>query len=124
VGFVEGETGYCSETCDVDGTGEVRIKVEEDIDIKEEVSIKFEAVYVKDEIPETTTCPPVKTEQEVRLWGVFEVVAAHAFRRFIYPRNEIMKLNLTISHFLLYCLSNIPVQIWITFLKGRDFWWS
>jgi hypothetical protein len=39
---VEGETGYCSETCvtgDVDGTEEVSIKVEEAIDIKEEVSI-------------------------------------------------------------------------------------
>ena len=47
MGFVEGETGSCSEacvTCDVDGTEEFSIKVEEAIDIK--------------------------TEQEVRLWGV------------------------------------------------------
>jgi hypothetical protein len=125
VGFVEGETGYFSETCgmsNVDGTGEVRIKVEEDIDIKEEVSIKFEAVYVKDEIPETAACPPIKIEQEVRLWGIFEVVAALAFRRFICPKKEIVKLNVTISHFVLYCLSNFPVQIWITVPKEKDFW--
>jgi hypothetical protein len=36
---VEGETGSCSQTvvkCDVDGTEEVSIKVEESIDIKDE----------------------------------------------------------------------------------------
>jgi hypothetical protein len=95
VGFVEGETGYCSETrviCDDDVTGAVSIGVEEAIDIKDEVSIKFEAVYVKDDIPETA-CPPIKTEQEVRLWGVFVLVAAHAFRQFICPKKEIVKLN-------------------------------
>jgi hypothetical protein len=70
--FVEGETDSCSETCDVDGAEEVNIKVEE-------------AVYIKDEIPEATSFPPVKTEHEVRLWGVCEVVAAHAFRTFIDP---------------------------------------
>ena len=55
---VEGETGSCIETCvmcDVDGTEEVSIKVEEAIDIK-------------DEIPEALIFPPIKTEQEVRLW--------------------------------------------------------
>jgi hypothetical protein len=70
VGFVEGETGYCSETCvtgGVDGTGEVSVDGEDAIDIKEEGSIKFEAVYIKDEIPESTTCPPFMTEHEVRL---------------------------------------------------------
>jgi len=49
MGFVEGATGSFSDTCvtcDVDGTEEVSIKVEEAIDIK-------------DEIPEAT-------EQEVR----------------------------------------------------------
>jgi hypothetical protein len=54
---VEGETGYCSETCvtgGVGGTEEIHIKVEEAIDIK-------------DEIPDDTTFPPIKTEQEVRL---------------------------------------------------------
>jgi hypothetical protein len=53
VGFVEGETGYCSETyvmCGVDGTGEVSIDDEDDIDIKEEISIKVEDdIDVKDE---------------------------------------------------------------------------
>jgi len=73
--FVEDETDSCSETCltcDVDGTEEVSIKVEEAIDIK-------------DEIPEASSFPPIKTEHEVRLWGVCEVVAAHAFRTFIDP---------------------------------------
>jgi len=67
VGYVEGETGYCSETCvmcDVDGAGEVSIKVEEAVDIK-------------DETPEAITFPSIKTEHEVRLWGVCEVMAAH-----------------------------------------------
>jgi hypothetical protein len=80
VGFVEGETGYCSETCvtcDVDGTEEVSIKVEDNIDIKEEVNIKVEeAIDIKDEFP------------EVRLHGVCEVVAAHAFRPFIAPQKR------------------------------------
>ena len=75
VGFVEGETGSCSETCvmcDVGGTEEVSIKVEEDVDIK-------------DEFPEAISFPPIKTENEVRLWGVCEVLAAHDFRPFIAP---------------------------------------
>jgi hypothetical protein len=58
--FVEGETGSYSETfvtCDVDGNEEVSVKVEEAIDIK-------------DEIPEGTTFSPFKTEHEVRLCGV------------------------------------------------------
>ncbi len=55
--FVEGETGSCSETCvrcDVDGTEEGSIKVEDAIDIK-------------DEMPEAISFPPIKTEHEVRL---------------------------------------------------------
>ena len=55
--FVEGGTGSCSETCvtcDVDGTEEVGIKIEDDIDIK-------------DEMPEAKTFPPIKTEHEVRV---------------------------------------------------------
>ena len=54
---MEGETGSCSETCvmcAVDGTEEVSIKVEDELDIK-------------DEIPEAITSPSVKTEHEVRL---------------------------------------------------------
>jgi len=60
VGFVEGETGSCSETCvtcDIDGTEEVSIKLEDAIDIKVE-------------IPEFVSVPLIKTEQEVRLWCV------------------------------------------------------
>jgi hypothetical protein len=70
VGFVEGETGYCSETCEMcdGGTGEVSIKAEEAIDIKEEGSIKFEAVYIEEEIPAFIKVPPTKTEPEVRVW--------------------------------------------------------
>ena len=100
MGFVEGETGSCIETCvtcDVDITEdvsikveaidvkeEVRIKVEESKDVKAEVSIKGEeSVYMKDEIPEI---PPVKTQNQVRLQGVCEVVAVHAFRPFIIPK--------------------------------------
>ena len=58
VGFVEGETGSCNEA-----------DVESDpLYIKEEVSIKVEDVIdIKDEIPETVAFP---AEQEVRLWGV------------------------------------------------------
>jgi hypothetical protein len=108
MGFVEGETGYCSETCvtcDVDGTEEVSAEVEDPLDIKEEVSIKVEeAIDVKDGIPEAITCTPVKTEHKVRRWGVCEVVAAHAFKPFFAPKKEIVKLHLTISCFVSYCL--------------------
>jgi len=53
--FVEGETGPCSETCvmcDVDGSEEVTIKVEE--------------VDIKDEITEAIIFPSIRTEHEVR----------------------------------------------------------
>ena len=58
--FVEGGTGSCSDasvSCDIDGTEEFGIKVEEVIDIK-------------DEMPEAIKCPPIKTEIEVSLWCV------------------------------------------------------
>jgi hypothetical protein len=68
--FVEGETDSCPETfvtCDVDGF-EVKIKIEETIDIKEELNIEVEEVIdIKDDIPEATSFPPVKNEHEVRL---------------------------------------------------------
>jgi hypothetical protein len=57
--FVEGETRSCIETCvecNVDGTEEGSIKVEEAVDIK-------------DEIPEAITFSPI-SEHEVRLQGV------------------------------------------------------
>ena len=66
-GFVDGVTGSCSEmcvTCDEDGTGEVSIKVEEDI-------------HIKDEFPEAISFPTIKTENEVRLRVVCEVWTAH-----------------------------------------------
>ena len=95
MGFVEGETGSCNETgveCDVDGTEEVGIEAEEALDIKEEVSIKVEeAIDIKDEIPEAISFPPIKTEKELRPWGVCvcEVLAANAFRPFIAPKRKL-----------------------------------
>jgi hypothetical protein len=68
MGSVEGETGSCSETCvtyAVDGTEEVSLKVEEESDMK-------------DEIPEAITSPSIKTEHEVRLRLLWEVVVSHA----------------------------------------------
>ena len=79
MGFVEGGTGCCVETrveCDVDATEEVSIKVEEAIDIE-------------DEIPEAISFPPIKSEHEVRLWVVCEVVAAHTFRPFIARKRKL-----------------------------------
>ena len=73
--FVESETDSYPKTfvtCDVDGFEELDIKVEEAIDIKDEIS-------------EAASFPPIRTEHEVRLWGVCEVVAADAFRPFIAP---------------------------------------
>jgi hypothetical protein len=66
VGFVGGETAYCSESCVTGG-----VKVEDPLHIKEECRVNFEAVYINE-----TTCPTIKTEPEVRLWGVSEVVTA------------------------------------------------
>jgi hypothetical protein len=94
VGCVEGETGSCSETgvtCDVYGTDEVSIKVEDTTDMEEESIIKVEeASDIKDEIPEAISFQTIKTEHEVRLWGVCvcEVVAAHAFRQFIASKRK------------------------------------
>jgi hypothetical protein len=57
MGCVEGETGSCSETCTVcavDRPEEVNVKVEETLDIK-------------DEILGTETFPSFQAEHEVRL---------------------------------------------------------
>jgi len=123
MGFVEGETGSCSETCNVDVTEEVSIKVEDAIDIKEEVGIKVEdaidikeevgikveeaidikeevgikveeAIDIKDEIPEFILFPPIKTEHEVRLRGVCEVVACNAFGPLIAPQKGNCEITL------------------------------
>jgi hypothetical protein len=56
VDFVEGETGSCSETHVM--FEEVNIKVEDPIDIK-------------DEIPEPASFIPIKIEHEVRICGVW-----------------------------------------------------
>jgi hypothetical protein len=64
MGCVEGATGSCSETCvtcAVGGTEDVCIKVEEELDIK-------------DEVPEAITFSSVKTEHEVRLREVCVLV--------------------------------------------------
>jgi len=93
MGCVEGETSCCIETCvkcDVDGSDEISIKDEQTIDVKDEVSIKVEeAIDIKDEMPEAIILPPIKSENEVRLWGFCEVVAAHAFRPFIAPKRKL-----------------------------------
>jgi hypothetical protein len=93
VGFVEGETGYCSEThvpCDVDRIEEVSIKVEDPLDINEEVSIKAEYnTDINDEIPEPVPVPPINTEHEVRLWGVCQVVAGDAVRLCVCPKKKL-----------------------------------
>ena len=51
---------------------------------------------------------------------MFELVAANAFRSFIVPKKETVKLHLTISSFVLYCGCHIPFEIWIEILKRRD----
>ena len=100
---VEGETGSSSETdsvtCDIQGTEEVCIKVECDVDIS-------------DGIPEAVTPPPIKTEQEVRLWGVCvcEVVAGHAFRPFMAPQKK-GNCEITFKYFLLCVVFWLPCSV-------------
>jgi len=93
VGFVEGETGSCNETdveCDVGGIEEFNIEAENALDIKEELGIKVEdAVDIRSETPEAILFVPVKTEQEVRLCGVCELVAAQAYGPFIAPKRKL-----------------------------------
>ena len=79
MGFVEGETGSCSDiyvTCDDDGIEEVYIQLEEAIDIKAK-------------IPEPISFPLIKTELEVKLWSVCEVVAAHASLSLVAPKRKL-----------------------------------
>jgi hypothetical protein len=70
---VEGETGTCSATCvtcAADGTEGVGIKVEEAIDIEDEIpeAISFPEIKTEPE-PEAISFPEIKTEPEVMLWG-------------------------------------------------------
>ena len=95
LGFVDGETGSCSETCvtcDVDGTEEVSIKVEEGIDIK-------------NEMPEATKFPTIKTEIEVRLWVACEMMAADILSHLLPQKGN---CEITLNYFLL-C-----VIFWVT----------
>ena len=89
---VEGPTGSYSGTCvtcdDDDGTEEVSMKGEDAIDIK-------------GEFPESISIPPIKTEEEVRLWGVCEVVAAHASMSFLAPKKRNFETTL---NYLLLCI--------------------
>jgi len=102
VDFVESETGSCSETCVM--FEEVSIKVEEATDLK-------------DDIPEPTEFIPIKTEYEVRLCGVCEVVAADAFRPFIASTR---KLCNDICYIVLYYGCHMPFELWIAIMKRRD----
>ena len=92
-------TGNCNGTgviCDGDGTDELE-----------------EAIDIEDEIPEAISFPPIKTEQEVRVWVTCEVVAAHAVRPFMAPKKCSVILHSTISCFVLYCGCSVPFEIWI-----------
>jgi len=99
--FVERGTGKCSWTgitCGDDGREEVSIKVEEAIDIEEE-------------IPEAITFPSMMTENVVRLWGVCEVLPGHASMSFMAPKRK-LKLRLTILCFVLCCGYQKPFEIY------------
>ena len=116
---VEGETGPCNETvvtCDVDGTEE-NIKVEEAVDIKEEVSIKVEeTVDIKDEIPEALIFPPIKTEQEVRLWVLCMSWWQLMLLGHLLPQkgNCEITFNCSLLCVILWC--HIHFEIWIAIL--------
>ena len=74
----------------LDTMEEVGIKVEEALDIMEEVSIKCEeAIDINDENPQAVMFPPTVTEQEVRVWGACEVVAAYACRSLMAPKRKL-----------------------------------
>jgi hypothetical protein len=91
--IVQGPTGSFRGTC----------MTCDDDDVTEEVSMKLEdAIDTKDEIPEAVSLQPIKTEQEVRLWGVCEVVAAHASMSFVAPKKK--KREITLKY-LLRCVA-------------------
>jgi hypothetical protein len=72
MGLVEGETGYCRDTCvpgGVGGTGEGSVQVADTIAMRGEISaLKF---------------PAINAEHEVRLQPVHETFPTHASRPFI-----------------------------------------
>jgi hypothetical protein len=112
MGFVEGETGSCIETCvtcDVDGTEEASINVEE-------------AIVVKDEIPEVLIFPPIKAEQEVALWVLCERWWQLMIVGLYLPQKR--NSEVTFYHFVLcviFSVPYIPFEIWIVILKRGDF---
>jgi hypothetical protein len=95
--FVEGDNGSCSET-----------SVSFNVDATEEGSIKFEAVYIKEEFPEATSFPPVKTECGVRLWGVCEVVAAHVLG-YLLPQQG--SCEITLNYFVLCYIMGVVCRL-------------
>jgi len=112
MGFVEGETGSCSETCvmsDVDGTEEDIIKVEYTTDIKEEVNIKVEeAMDIKDEIREAITFSPIKTVHKVRLQGVCVCVRWSHLMVLGHLLRQKGSCEITLNYFRLCVVSCVP----------------
>jgi hypothetical protein len=111
MGFVEGETGSSSEPCvmcDVDGTEEVSVNVEESIDIK-------------DEIPEAITFSPIKTELEVSPGGLWDVEALRFLGHLLSTKKR--KCEITFKNSLLCVIIWMPFafKIWIPFMKRRGF---
>jgi hypothetical protein len=73
MGLVEGESGYCRDTCvtgGVGGTGEGGVQVEE-------------TAAIRGEISEAVKFPAINAEHEVRLQVVQEMFPAHALKPFI-----------------------------------------
>ena len=83
----------------------------------------MDAIYIKNELPEAIKCPPIKTEIEVRFRGVCEVLATHAFRPFI-AAEEIVKLHLTVSCFMLYCGSCTALEFVLQSRSEETLWKS
>jgi len=95
-------------TCDVDGTEEVSINVEE-------------ATGVKDEIPEPLIFPPIKTEQEVSLWVLCVRWWQLMLLGHLLPQKGNCKVSFNNFLFLFYCGCHIHFEIWIAVLKRREF---
>ena len=115
MGCVEGETGSCNKTC-----------VMFVVDGNEEISIKGEELNIKDEIPEDIIFPSIKTENDVRLQWMCDVVAAHACRLFLTHTHTHKKTGITLNCSLLCVILWVPYtfEIWNEILKRRDFWKS
>jgi hypothetical protein len=94
---VESETGTCSETCDVHGSKEGSIKVDD-------------ATHLKEDIPEAVIYPPINTGHEVRLRGVCVRFWQLTFLGHYCPKKEIVKLYLFISCFGLWYVCHIPYE--------------